>query len=106
MITFFLYGNDSKTILNEHYCACFDAAEPEDQHKYILIDSESKFKLYNASEQFKNHFVFFTPSITYGVDFNIELNQDVFIHILGRSIQPSGSFQQATRTRQIKTFYY
>ncbi len=32
--------------------------------------------------------------------------QDVFIHITGSSIQPSGSFQQTTRCRHIKTFFY
>ena len=40
--SYFLYGNDSKTILNEHYQECRSVAKPEDHHKYILIDSEAK----------------------------------------------------------------
>ena len=40
------------------------------------------------------------------MDFSSLVSQDVFIHITGFSIQPSGSYQQATRCRNIKTLYY
>ena len=36
----------------------------------------------------------------------MDVAQDVFIYIRGNSIQPSGSFQQATRCRNIKTLYF
>ena len=54
----------------------------------------------------RDRFVFYSPKITFGVDFSIETPQDVFIYIAGNSIQPSGSYQQATRCRNIKTLYY
>jgi hypothetical protein len=76
------------------------------KHKYLLITSGNKFKIDNATEQFKNKFVFYSPSITYGVDYNIADKQDVFIYCSGKSLLPSGIFQQTTRTRQIKTLYY
>ena len=61
----------------------------------------------NASEQFKNKLVCFSPSITTGVDFSIDEKQDVFIYLHGQSIDPSQAFQQTTRCRNIdKLFYY
>ena len=48
----------------------------------ILITSETDFNLTNANEQLKNKFVFYSPKIIYGVDFNnIDFPQDVFIYI-------------------------
>ena len=55
---------------------------------------------------FRGKFIFFSPKITYGIDFNIEEKQDVFIYIRGGSIQPHGMFQQATRCRNIDKLYY
>ena len=51
-------------------------------------------------------FVFFSPRITFGVDFTVDTPQDMFIYVRGNSISPAGVFQQATRTRNIKTLYY
>ena len=42
----------------------------------------------------------------FGLDFTINKPQDVFIYIKGKSILPSGSFQQTTRTRNIKHIYF
>lgn len=58
----------------------------------------------NASENLKDTYAFFSPQITTGVNFNIDEAQDVFIYIKGRSIDVSESFQQATRTRNIKNY--
>jgi hypothetical protein len=63
-------------------------------------------KLKNVQKQFKNKFVFFSPSITTGINFNIKEKQDVFIYIKGKTINPASSFQQATRTRNINKLYY
>ena len=80
-------------------------ATPENKEKFILITSETKFKIENASEQLLNKYVFYSPSIIYGVDFNIEFEQDVFLFLKGSTISPSESFQQITRTRKIKNVY-
>ena len=72
----------------------------------ILITSQTNKKIDNAVEQFKNKFVFFSPSITTGIDFSIEDKQDVFIYIHGQSIDPTQSFQQTTRCRNINKLYY
>ena len=52
----------------------------------ILITSKTKYKVHKASKQFKDKFVFYSPSITTATDFSIESPQDVFIYIKGGSI--------------------
>jgi hypothetical protein len=103
---YFLFGSDSCKKVTEFYTKCIGEATEKDKHKYLLITSDNKFKIDDATAQFKNKFVFYSPSITYGVDYNISEKQDVFIYCSGKSLLPSGIFQQTTRTRQIKTLYY
>ena len=74
--------------------------------KFLLITADQNEAITNASEQFKNKFVFYSPKITFGIDFTIDEKQDVFIYIKGASIQPSGMFQQTTRCRNIRTVFY
>jgi len=103
---YFLFGSDSNSIITKYYNKCFNDAKNEDKHKYILITADTNFKIYNASIQFKNHFVFYSPKITFGIDMNVDDKQDVFIYMKGMSIQVTGIFQQATRCRNIKTLFY
>ena len=72
----------------------------------LLITADTYFRVKDATEDFKGKFVFYSPKITFGVDFSVDVPHDVFIYIAGNSIQPSGSYQQATRCRNIKTLYY
>ena len=81
-------------------------AKDEDKDNFILITSKSKFNILDASEQFKNKFVFYSPSIIFGVDFSIDDAQDVFVYNLGRTLDPASLFQQTTRTRNINNLYY
>ena len=104
---YFLFGCDSCTIVEQLYNECLKDVREEDKDKFLIITINNKLEITNASEQFKNKFVFFSPSITTGVDFSIEDKQDVFIYIHGQSIDPSQAFQQTTRCRNInKLFYY
>ena len=104
---FFLFGCDSCTIVEQLYNECLKDVREEDKDNFLIITINNKLEITNASEQFKNKFVFFSPSITTGVDFSIEDKQDVFIYIHGQSIDPSQAFQQTTRCRNInKLFYY
>jgi hypothetical protein len=101
---YFFFGSDSCRIVTDFYNECIKTAT--DKSKYVLITSKNNNIIYNASEELKNKFVFYSPSITFGVDFSIDTPQDVFIYINGNSILPSGSFQQTTRTRNINKLYY
>jgi hypothetical protein len=72
----------------------------------ILFTANHKFNITDANEQFRNKYLFLSPAITTAVDFNISDKQDVLIYIKGDTIQPSASFQQTTRTRNINELYY
>ena len=76
------------------------------QKMRIITADESGDPIGNASENLKDTYLFFSPKITTGVNFNIDEAQDVLIYIKGRSIDVSESFQQATRTRKIRNIYY
>ena len=101
----FLFGCDSCSVVEEYFYYFFDKY-PQLQNKFVLFTANHKFNITDANEQFKDMFVFFSPAITTAVDFNIEKSQDVFIFIRGKTILPSGSFQQTTRTRNINELYY
>jgi len=101
----FLFGCDSCSVVEEYFYYFFDKY-PKLQNKFVLFTANHKFNITDANEQFKDMFVFFSPAITTAVDFNIEKSQDVFIFIRGKTILPSGSFQQTTRTRNINELFY
>ena len=102
----FLFGADSCTVATAFYHHCLQNTPAELHHKFLLITAETKYRVKDATHDFEGKFVFYSPKITFGVDFSTLVSQDVFIHITGFSIQPSGSYQQATRCRNIKTLYY
>jgi len=104
---YFFMGCDEKKISQRYYHECKNMAKEEQKKNFVLITADEAPKITNATEQFKNKFVFYSPKMVYGVDFNnIETAQDVFIYIKGMTITPSESFQQATRTRNIKNLYF
>jgi hypothetical protein len=76
---YFLFGSDSCKKVTEFYTNCIGEATEKDKHKYLLITSDNKFKIDDATEQFKNKFVFYSPSITYGVDYNISNRMSLYI---------------------------
>ena len=102
---YFLFGCDSCSIITKLYHKCIN--DNKDKEKdFVLITSDSKFELTNANEQFKNKWVFYSPSIKTGVDFSIVTKQDHFIYATGNSITPTAIYQQSTRNRNIDTLYY
>ena len=67
---YFLFGCDSCTTVSKLY---YDILEqhPDNKEKMILITSKTKYKVHQASKQFKDKFVFYSPSITTATDFSI-----------------------------------
>ena len=102
---YFLFGCDSCSIITKLYNICIEKNKDK-VDKFILITSETNFILSNASEQFKNKWIFYSPSIMIGVDFSIEEKQDHFIYAKGDSISPDSIYQQSTRNRNIDSLYY
>ena len=66
----------------------------------ILITGDTNITINEASTKLKDKFVFYSPSIMFGLDFSISTSQKC------RSILPSGSYQQTTRTRNIKKLFF
>ena len=81
---FFLFGCDSKDIITKYYNECYKIA-PD---KCLLITADIKYELLNVNEQFINKFVSYSPSITCGINFDIENKQDVFLYINGLTLEP------------------
>lgn len=102
---YFLFGCDSCEIVTKLYLK-FTKDYPEKTKNMILITSDSKFDIDDASEDFKNKWVFYSPSIITGIDFSIETKQNQYIYVKGDSISPSSIYQQSTRNRNIDKLYY
>jgi hypothetical protein len=104
---YFTFASDSCKVVEEIYSAVIDGLDKDlIKDKYILITSNHPFEITNASEQFKDKYVFYSPSIVTGVDITLANCQDVFIYIKGDTLDAESSYQQATRTRNIKSLYY
>lgn len=102
---YFLFGSDSCSKIEDLYKYFMDKY-PNLKNQMLLITSNYPFKIKNASEQFRDKYVFYSPSIVTAVDFSIDTKQNVYIYSRGGSIDPSDLFQQVTRTRNIDTLYY
>ena len=104
----FLCGCDSASLITDwmNKCKALVGDDEEEKAKFILVTADTNIEIHNAEEQFKGKYVFYSPKITYGVDFSIDTSQNVYIYQEGKSIMPNGTFQQTTRCRNIETLYY
>jgi len=102
---YFLFGCDSKTIIETLYNNCVDIFKNK-KDKFILITVDSKIEITNASKQFYKKFVFYSPSIKTGIDFSINEKQEALLYINGHTISSNDMFQQLTRTRNLKGVKY
>lgn len=100
---YFLACSDKADKITELYNNDKKYASEED---FILITADSKIQIKDAQEEFKNKYVYYSPSITYGVDYNNKEKQNVYIYIDGCSISPIGMYQQINRTRNIDKIYF
>ena len=101
----FLFGCDSCDTVTKFYHNAKETATTEQAAKMVLITSETDFEVGNASQTFKNKYVFYSPSIVTATDFSIDTPQDVFIYIEGRTLTSDECLQQTTRTRNIEVLY-
>lgn len=101
---YFLAAFDSMTLATKMYNVAYNIIE--DKSKILLITSETNIKIKDACKEFKNKYVYYSPSVSYGVDFSINNFQDVFVFGKGLSIDAHLLYQMTTRTRQIRDVYY
>ncbi|MFM7982709.1 MAG: hypothetical protein ACKPKO_25640, partial [Candidatus Fonsibacter sp.] len=78
----------SCNIVTKFYHHCL-ALNQDKADKLILITADTQFRVKDATVEFAGKYVFFSPKITFGVDFSVPDAQDMFIYINGQSIQPS-----------------
>ena len=73
-----------------------------------MITSETKYKVNDASKQFKDKYVFYSPSITTGVSFVLkDIKQIQFIYISDKPlISPISIYQMSSRTRNLNELNY
>jgi len=103
----FLCGSDSCDIITKLYHECYSSYLLEDKDdKFILITSKSKFTITDPSKQFKNKWVFYSPSIVTGIDFSIDEKQPQYLYIKGESLNVLDNYQQSTRTRNMSQLIY
>jgi hypothetical protein len=103
----FLFGSDSCDVVTKFYHRCIDrVTDPSLKGKFLLVTADTTTRIKDASKEFEGKFVFFSPKITFGVDFSVDTPQDMFLYIKGNSINPAGMYQQATRTRNIENLFY
>lgn len=98
------YNNDDDIAITELFEKI--TCDIVDKSKFLLITSKTAVKIKNANKEFKNKFVFFSPSIVTGLDFSIEEIQNQYLYINSLTINSQSMFQQATRTRNIKNLYF
>jgi hypothetical protein len=89
-------------IITEIFNKIIANVDEEKRKKFLLITSKTAFKITNANEQFKDMFVFFSPSIVNSVDFSSLTPQNAYLYFNSLTINSQSMFQQATRTRNIK----
>lgn len=88
-------------IITEIFNKIIADVEEEKKKKFLLITSKTSYKITNANEQFKDMFVFFSPSIVNSVDFSTLTPQNAYLYFNSLTINSQSMFQQATRTRNI-----
>jgi hypothetical protein len=106
---YFLFGCDIRSKLEKYYEDFISKYKDKVKNEeFILITSKTNFYLNNASSQFKNKFVFYSPSITTGVSFVLEdTSQIQFIYISNNpQINPVSIYQMSSRTRNMKELIY
>jgi len=104
---YFLIGFDLCSNATKYFTSLKEEFKDQ-ENKFILITGDTNFKLIFANKQFKNKYVFYSPSITTGISFVYsELSQTQFIHISNKAlITPISIFQMSCRTRNMKELIY
>lgn len=104
---YFLFGCDCNKRITTIYQNLLNEFENQ-KDDFILISGDTDYRPENASIEFKNKYVFYTPSITTGVSFVLkDVKQTQFIYISDNPlITPISIYQMSSRTRNMDKLYY
>ena len=104
---YFLFGSDIKSKITSIYEILITKYK-EKENKFILKTSDTNIYITDTSNQFKDKFVFYSPSITTGVSYiNVINAQYQFIYISNNPlIKPISIHQMGCRTRNMKELIF
>ena len=104
---YFLFGCDTCIKITTIYKNLLEEFGDK-KNDFRLVTSETDFRPTNASTDFKNKYVFYSPSITTGVSFVLEDSaQTQFIYMTKNPlISPISFYQMASRTRNMSQLIY
>ena len=104
---YFLFGCDTCIKITTIYKTLLEEFGSK-KNDFRLVTSETDFRPTNASQDFKNKYVFYSPSITTGVSFVLEDSaQTQFIYMTKNPlISPISFYQMASRTRNMSQLIY
>jgi hypothetical protein len=99
---------------NEYFIACFDSLNKMNKiieylskfgkkKDWLIYSSEVNYNLINTKDWI-DKFVFFTPSIIYGIDYNFK-DVDVFCFVYKNHLNPLQIYQMISRARKQKNIY-
>ena len=93
-------------LITEIFNKLIENVDDEKKKKFILITSKTAYIITDANKQFKDNFVFFSPSIVNSVDFSSISSQNAYLYFNSLTINSQSMFQQACRTRNINTLKF
>ena len=93
-------------IITEIFNKFIENIDDEKKKKFLLITSKTAYKISNANEEFKDKFVFYSPSIVNSVDFSSLTPQNAYLYFNSLTINSQSMFQQGTRTRNINVLKF
>jgi len=104
---YFLFGCDSCRKLTTIFNDLIQKNELK-KSSFVLITSETEYRPQDAGKEFKNKFVFYSPSITTGVSFVFkDVKQAQFIYMTNNPlITPASFYQMSCRTRNMSELNY
>lgn len=103
---YFLFGCDTCSKITE-LCTTLMNEFPEKKNEFRLITSKTHFRPSDANLDFRNKYVFYSPSITTGVSFVYDTSQTQFIYMSNKPlISPISFYQMSCRTRNMKNLIY
>jgi len=104
---YFLFGSDGCEKISEIYLNLLEEFKDQ-KDSFLLFTSKQMLKVKQAKEQFKNKYVFYSPTITTGVSFVLEeIKQTHFMYFTVKPlITPISGYQMSCRTRNMKELIY
>ena len=99
---YFCCASDSLAKINHYYTIL---SKDKDKKNFMLLTSETKTKI-KSIDDLKNKFIFYSPSISYGIDITLPEKMNMYQYFGGKIINDSMIFQQSMRVRNLKKLYF